>query len=331
MKRSMVFFCGILLVLLHSVASGQPENFLTDSVIAAARKAFETGQFIEADRILTRAVSAAEKQGGGPKLGYLLGQLALAKIELRRYAEAARLARKGIRILEAWPDTYAANLVSEWAALGIATYDQEFFGRAAEAYQTAYQYQLRVQPVSARACTGLLSNLTAVYTMQRRYAEARETLDRALEWNRRMDKPDVSLRLSLLNNVGTLYSKTGAHEQAKATFSEAVALLDGFQDPDGALTVAVLANLANEYEGQHRYAEAEPLYSKALVRLEQGAPVPSGIVADLLQKYRRCLQKTATRAEVKAFDSRAAPIRSALVEQTPESLTIDVADLARRH
>jgi tetratricopeptide (TPR) repeat protein len=331
MKRSVVYFRGILLaLLLHSVARGQTEDFLRDEMIAAGRKALEAAQYNEADRIFARAVSAAEKQGGGPKLGYALGQLALTRIELRRYDDAARQARRGIRILEQWPDKYAWNLVSEWAALGIASYNQAYWARAAEAYQTAWGYQMRIQPVDAHACTGLLSNLTAVYTMQKRYAEAKTTLERALDWNLKYGKSDVLLKLSLLNNVGTLYSKSGDHEQARATFAQAVELLDGYKDPDGALTVAVLANLANEYEGQHRYAEAEPLYSRALTRVEQGAPVPSGIVADVLQKFRRCVQKTGTRSEVKAFDLRAAPIRSALVDNT-NSLTVDVTDLARGH
>jgi tetratricopeptide (TPR) repeat protein len=225
------------------------------------------------------------------------------------------------------PDSHTEDSAVFLQGLGVSYYYQHQFAKAEEAYRLALDIRMKSPAADAYSVASLLSNLAAVYQVQRRYGEAKVMLSKAREWPDAGLREDYGFQAALLANIAAMSRNEGRFEEAEETYRKAVELLPDADDKDGKLTVTLLNNFAVERMRHKAWAEAADSLARAVTRLETGTALSRTDVTQILDHYRLCLRKTGNNGELRRLDARAKIILSMTPRQATDGLTIDVSQL----
>ena len=189
-----------LLALQATLARAQAGSWERD--MEAGAEAYQQGRFAEAERFLQAAVKAAE--GFGPddqRLYRSLNKLALAYNAQRKYAEAERIVKRAVGIVE---KTFGPESLQVAISLNnlAGLYDRQ--GRYAEA-EPFVTRALAIQekalgPTHPQVATSL-DNLARIYHAQGKYSQMEPLVTRALAIQEKAlgpTHPDVATTLSIL-------------------------------------------------------------------------------------------------------------------------------------
>jgi tetratricopeptide (TPR) repeat protein len=172
-------------------------------------------------------------------------------------------------------------------SIGVAYYYEGQLVRAERFFQRALQL-MAAENVTSHM-TEILNNLGAIYTSQRRYEQARQSLERALEVRRSEvgdAHPDLALTLNLLGN---LYTQTARYAEAEATYVQAIQLLHPYGAQFETRRARVLYALSRAYEAEGRHGDHERELADAVAIALRQLSTPS--MAEIVNAYASELER----------------------------------------
>jgi CHAT domain-containing protein/tetratricopeptide (TPR) repeat protein len=261
--------------------------------------------------LVAASFAPARSQQEGFAAAVPLVSQAKARLDQRKYDEAAELYRRALAILERDPDknrTYIIDTLSNLAR----TYE----------FQSQYvdAIDLRKRAVTLGEGTvgrdkglGLassLNDLAMTYYLLGRYAEAEPLDERALsirETALGRSHRDVAVSV---NNLAQVYERLGRRDDAVALHRRAIAIDEKTAGGEQGLAIA-LNNLAVVDLKIGRQAEAEQLTKRALA-IQQKARLPDGLVAQSLNNLAVAYRQLGRAGEGEPLLKRAIAIKEQL-------------------
>jgi tetratricopeptide (TPR) repeat protein len=113
-----------------------------------------------------------------------------------------------------------------------------------------------------------MNNLGALYSLQRRYAEAEPLFIKVLEARKRLLGMDHQYTLNTMTNVAQLYDREGKLAEAERAYVEVLALRQKVMGRDHADARLVMGNLGGLYEREGKLAEAQDILTQ-LVEIDR--------------------------------------------------------------
>lgn len=274
----LLFLFAALFILSH-------QSFAQESVwisyFGGGMKAYEQGNYKEAERLFRAAIDEAGKaaQAKNPKaIGMIsdsLSGLAAALHGQGRFSDAESVTRKQLQLLEMT------------SGEGDPDYSKT------------------------------LNNLGLLLSEQKKYKEAEETHRKALILREKYDEPPRrNLAVSLLN-LGKVYYEQGKISESEALFNQARGVLSKIPSEDITLEdlghlLGIDHNLALVYVEQKKYAEAELRYKGVILTTEKlkGERHPDLIL--YLENYAKLLRLTNRPAQAAKLDARIRLIKNGM-------------------
>jgi tetratricopeptide (TPR) repeat protein len=210
--------------------------------------------------------------------------------ERAQYVEAERLLTNALTLSEASLPEDDPLLADSLNSLGLLAHDQGKYIRSEDLLQRAlaiYKQALGPEHITVAQC---LSNQAENYRVQARPGEMEALVKEVLAIREKAlgpEHPDVA---KSLNQLATLYQGQGRYNQAEPLYQRALAIRQKVLGPEHVDVAENLNNLAYLYHSLGKYAQAEPLYQQALAFCEKHLGVQhiytAGSLANLAEVYR---------------------------------------------
>jgi tetratricopeptide (TPR) repeat protein len=270
-------------------------------------------------------------------------------------SEASLLA--ALRLLGPDEDRQRAATLSD---LGTLYLTREEFSKTEKAYLECLKIYRRLSDQNSIVRT--LTDIGALYSIQRRDADALEVLQRALKMAKAGSGSDPAITVRVLNGLGVAYARQGKYTKAESfltqasalalksgisigtpvflhnlgvihfhkrefkkaedLFLEALNLTEADVGPRHPDLVFLVASLGDVYREAGRCAESEQQYRRALAILETPGPDFSLRVARLLQGLSLTYTKCGRKADADAAMAEAASIARVNLSGRPDMVTI---------
>ena len=285
--------------------SNDPSLVVPLANLATARA--ETGDLDKAEADLKRALSIAERQGGGNEVqrGRLLANLASLASRRSAFQTAERLFAQGDAALRQVGGLDRATYLTEHASHDLR------MGRAAAAERQERESLRLKQAAKAGPADRAesLNNLGVIYLQMGRYTEAEQQLRQALAaWEQALgrDHPRVA---DALTNLSEAYTQTSRFGDAQQVAKRALRIRQQAYGENHPKTAAALNNLSSIYLASGNPARAAELSQQAVQAMitAQGASHPD--VAAALDNVAELLLTQKRGAEAVKVFQRALQIR----------------------
>ena len=261
--------------------------------------------------MVAASFAPARSQQEGFAAAVPLVSQAKARLDQRKYDEAADLYQRALTILERDPDRNRAYIIDTLSNLA-RTY--EFQSRYVEALDLRKRaVALGEGTIGRDKGVGLassLNDLAMTYYLLGRYAEAEPLDERALSIRESaLGRSHRDVAVSV-NNLAQVYERLGRRDDAVALHRRAIAIDEKAPGAEQGLAIA-LNNLAVVDLKIGRQAEAEQLAKRALA-IQQKARLPDGLVAQSLNNLAVAYRQLGRAAEGEPLLKRAIAIKEQL-------------------
>jgi tetratricopeptide (TPR) repeat protein len=221
------------------------------------------GSFTESERFYLRALRILDEQPDADPTLHLgvVNNLATLFYDTGRYARLESFLQRYRPIREKLDPDALPNMFFLINLAGV----REVRHRYAEA-EAAYKEALaivRKRQNADRALVPILTDLGALYTETKRYAEALDHLERSLSVCRRLFGGDHPETIRVLLNLSTLYAKTGQLAEAERCAKQALASARRRLGPEHRVTGLVLSQYGVVLRRLGRKGEAKELAKQA--------------------------------------------------------------------
>jgi CHAT domain-containing protein len=261
--------------------------------------------------LLAASFAPARSQQEGFAAAVPLVSQAKARLDQRKYDEAADLYQRALTMLERDPDKNRAYIIDTLSNLA-RTY--EFQSRYVEAVDLRKRaVALGEGTIGRDKGVGLassLNDLAMTYYLLGRYAEAEPLNERALSIRESaLGRSHRDVAVSV-NNLAQVYERLGRRDDAVALHRRAIAIDEKAPGGEQGLAIA-LNNLAVVDLKIGRQAEAEQLTKRALA-IQQKARLPDGLVAQSLNNLAVAYRQLGRAGEGEPLLKRAIAIKEQL-------------------
>ena len=261
--------------------------------------------------LVAASFAPARSQQEGFAAAVPLVTQAKARLDQRKYDEAADLYRRALTILERDPEKNRSYIIDTLSNLA-RTY--EFQSRYVDAVDLRKRaVALGEGTVGRDKGVGLansLNDLAMTYYLLGRYAEAEPLDERALSIRESaLGRSHRDVAVSV-NNLAQVYERLGRRDDAVALHRRAIAIDEKAPGADQGLAIA-LNNLAVVDLKIGRQAEAEQLTKRALA-IQQKARLPDGLVAQSLNNLAVAYRQLGRAGEGEPLLKRAIAIKEQL-------------------
>jgi tetratricopeptide (TPR) repeat protein len=241
---------------------GLPGASNWDTCIQVGERAFEKGDYVEADELLSAALEEAEKFGEGDiRLATTLLDLAKVNTDQGKYSDAQPQLERALRIQnKVSPDSPDVAVTENALGVlnlhmarrdsggkGISTETKPTFDDAEKYFLKARELRTKVLGASSAEVGETLNDLAYLYILEDRGTEARPLLDQALAIRLKALGPDSPEVAEVNKNIGALYEKQGKYPLAEKFYKNAL-VIDvkalGKEHPYVATILDGLSNLA---------------------------------------------------------------------------------------
>ena len=241
-------------------------------------RAFEKGDYVEAEELLGAALDEAEKFGEGDiRLATTLLDLAKCSEDQGKYGDAEPRLVRALRIQnKVSPDSIEVATTEN--TLGVLkthvgrrdSGEKGFSTDSKGAFDEAEKYLLKARDLRTKVLGGnsaevgeTLNNLAYLYILEERYSEARPLLDQALAIRLKAlgsDSPEVA---EVNKNIGAMYEKQGKYVLAEKFYKNALAIDAQALGKDHPYVATILDGLSNIARLQDKSDEAGSFNSAA--------------------------------------------------------------------
>lgn len=288
---------------------GEDDPYLVSFINDLGVAYYEQGMFLDAEPLLSRAMTILEKVIAPDDSKLLLATENLAAIynTLGKYEKAERLYDRALAIKVHSGDPLA--LVEGWTDLAHVYLKQERYDEA-ESYLNKARELLKRTQGDEQESGPILRGLAQLYRIKRDFAKAMSYLEQSEAISREFGDP-IEIALDK-NYIAEVYSDQGMFDKAEPLFDEALKELGQSFGIGYLLSAHTRYGLGVLYYKQNKYEKAEPLLKEALEIQEQYLGKDHPAVADTLMVYSDLLRDTGRERESADIKARAEAIRAGL-------------------
>jgi tetratricopeptide (TPR) repeat protein len=269
----------------------------------------EQPDFVRAELAFTRALSimTTHKAGQTSAAADAINNLAMAKRQQGRYAEAEDLYRQALAIYQ--NNALPAREVAAMNNLGRVLAEQHTYKEAEHLYRDAVALAEReLGPSHPDTALGY-SNLGKLLSARQKYADAEPLLKRAEQIDRKNfseENPRIGYDLY---NEAVAASGRKRYGDAETLYQESEAILRKALPANHPEIGKVMARRAEVYRLQGRLDESEGLFQKSLNVLERAWGPENPQLVSILQEYEALLRLRQEYAEAESVQVRTTRIR----------------------
>lgn len=214
------------------------------------------GKFEEANHLFRDSLQLARSMGDSPHMLILLTALGIGSLKRGQYEQAKAYLHEGLGL--ARHINHRERAGAFLLNLGVCAHEQGWLADAERYYHEALEIHRQINH-PAGVCMAL-SNLSRITVATEDFETAVLYLEEGLILARELGNPETIH--TLLRRFGIAEGKRGHHEQATRYFEESLAMtVDLGQDH---LSALLLRDLAELFWAQRRWAEADDYFHQAL-------------------------------------------------------------------
>jgi tetratricopeptide (TPR) repeat protein len=233
----------------------------------AGMSVYDRGYFLQAERLLERAIALAADRRDTYILALLHDDLGCIYHDEFEFIKAEREFRQAIDILRRQPE-HSHALATSLANLGTALSGERRYQEASTSLSEASKL-IKDNAVDDPALRlHILDVSGALYLKQGQVKKAEALFLRALNLDSEPDKAINLQAVDVLNNLGTLYARNGNYQRAVASYTHALRLSQERFGPSHPNLTILLGNLGFAYIRMGHPDEAEPQFLRILAILE---------------------------------------------------------------
>lgn len=241
----------------------RPED--PEALCALGKALRARGQLVAAAEVLRSSVAIYERQSAPDPVRYgdALNQLGRAMYYQGAYADAARSARKALRLLrEALGEAHPAS-VAVLARLNDYVLSDEQHAEAERLLEQAIGIRNTLVGREREVPPSLLLRLGHILVEHERYAEAEDLLRAALKHREGAQAARDRLHLSLCSELGQALLGQERYAEAESSFRQAVA---GYEERGSDVPLRLASGYGEALSMQGKYAQAASVLRRALER-----------------------------------------------------------------
>ncbi len=251
---------------LKNVAS-LPTDSTWDTYCNVGERAFDSGNFIEAEEMLGQAVTEAEAFGeADPRLSRSITSLGKTYLDLSWYEKAEPLFSRALSLREKVQGPKSSEVAEVDNCLGMLKQQQTMYGQAEQFFQKALAILDQAANASNKTLADVLNNLGKNYSLQEDGAAAEAPLKRALaimllNQQAGLEKgqvPPPSTEVAEVEtNLACAYLQINKPQEAIALLQKALTIDTKALGEDHPYVAKILDNLAtaSQKQGQNDSAE----------------------------------------------------------------------------
>lgn len=249
--------------------------------LAAARKDFEAGRWLEAEEALRR-LSSEPEGGPDPLRSDVLFWLGRAQWFLGREEESEATHRRALALREASLPADHPDIARSIHAIGMIHAHHDEFEAAEPLVRRAFDMRMKRFGPSHEETGESFLDLGTLYLRSGKLDEATRAYESALSILRAAHGEDHDLVAVTTSNLGSVLQAQGRDAEAETMLRRALAIRERIQGPEHASLAVTLGNLAVSLDRQHRPSEAEETYARALAIHERTLPPDHPLIANVL-------------------------------------------------
>jgi tetratricopeptide (TPR) repeat protein len=252
-------------------AASLPGESNWETCSQVGERAFEKGDYVEAEELLGAALEEAEKFGEGDiRLAFTLLDLAKCSTDQGKYAEAEPRLERALRIQnKVAPDSIEVAVTEnsigvlkthiarrDSGSKGISDDTKGSFDDAEKYLLKARELRTKVLGANSVEVAETLNNLAYLYILEDRGNEARPLLDQALAIRLKTLGPNSPEVAEVNKNIGSLYERQGKYVLAEKFYKNALAIDAAALGKDHPYVATILDGLSNLAKLQDKTDEA---------------------------------------------------------------------------
>jgi tetratricopeptide (TPR) repeat protein len=283
----------------------------------AGLSAYSRGHYIQAQRLLERAMAMAEEGSDSYLLALIHGAIGSLYQNQFEFIKAEREFEKAIAILRqqpGHPDAMAIALANLGDALSGEGRYREALPSLSEASKLIRDNAVNNLPLQMH----VLNVTGGLYLLQGKDKKAESFLLHALAMSPKPDKAMMRSVADVLNNLGALYAHVGKYQKAVDSYTEALRLMQEGLGPSHPNLATVLGNLGFAYIRMGSPDEAESQFLQSLAILENNNLTSSNMGLYTLYGLGRSYMERNQLERAREFLARAATVGHTIRARTPE-------------
>ena len=287
------------------------------------------GRYTEAANAFQEALRIAEYfDSDDPRLSAALNNLASVYQDLGRYAEAEKLYRRTIVLIERTHGPDNARLVRPQLNL-LSMYTEN--GQCGPSVKLARRIaRIEDANIAKRETATRLHAAAAALHACKRYTEAEPLYSKALSLLNSESNGKPSPSTDILNNLALLYASTGNSAAAVENLLQALALLEAaVGDSNHPMLIKSLSNLAVVYSMTGRQSDAEDLLRRALNIAKATLGPGHRSYGSLLSNHAVVLRRLKRKNEAIEAERQAKEILKTADGPHSSGTTVDVSEIIR--
>jgi tetratricopeptide (TPR) repeat protein len=271
-RRRTVAFAGASISICLTILNVAAQDEAASSLRKAALAEFGSGNYPQAERLLTKALDAAQEANDPYDVAITYSRLGDIYQEEMRLQEAERVYRASISILLREPDgSHALAIV--WRNLGSVLTAETDYREALAALDQAWRLVEKKKLEDPELNAEILNGQGIIHFYQGRFVKARTYLTRAAQIKLVATGPWDLSGEDVLNNLARVYQATGDLQKAEQTYKQALGLAESRLGVSHPNLAGFLSNLGALCLDLKRYKEAEDYFQRDVQILDQSGRV----------------------------------------------------------
>src|SRR5262245_54535361 len=243
------------------------------------------GNYVAAAASFRDAVRIAEQPGAPElRLPLSLNALARAREELGDFAEAERLYKRAVAILEKIGYTDSLTHAVLLSNLGSLYVEEGQIVKGEALLRQSLAIKARLLPPEDEQIAITCNVLAEALIKEGEHREAEQLLDRARAILEKKPQPTRALAVTR-NSFGVIRRNQGRNQEAARLIERAIEILEGETAPDHPILLCALNNLATLYARSRRCDDADKTFQRALLVAQKHAGTNHPMYGAVLANY----------------------------------------------
>jgi CHAT domain-containing protein/tetratricopeptide (TPR) repeat protein len=226
---------------------------------------FQKGEYQSAIPVGEKAITQAQKEFGQKHMNYAISNhnLAEAYYALQRGQESLPYYQTAIKTYKLFETTQGAVIGLCHNSIGTVFFSQRKYDSAANNYEKAFAYFLKLSEKSYDNLIVVMNNLSDIYLPLGQNKEAQSLYEKVLPVIKKKETTKSTNYYVTLSNLAAAYHSLQLLIQAEKSCREVASIIEELKGTNNTEYTDILDQLANTVREQGRPKEAEELITKA--------------------------------------------------------------------
>lgn len=273
-------------------------------------ESFRAGKFDDAVKLLTAALTMAEKAGDKEQQGHILSDLSVVYFAQGKDEEGEKCVLAAAKCMGNGDELTDSNLTTYCHLAGIYASHRKY-SLAEPLFQRIEKFTADTYGPTDSNMALILRPISGMYVAQGKFEKAEEALNRALSITKKNSGAEGAQVAVIISDLAQLYNEEGKYAEAAEISKEALAIDEKMYSGDHPNVSFTLRDLGIAQTGLGNYSEAELLLKKALAMQERLLGQTHPTVAVTMASLGKLYTKQDKYDDAKQLFDRAIEIRSA--------------------